>query len=59
VAGPGIESTPSKDKFVFRTGTGYDCPLGGSWTITPELFADFISTGETVYIVAVAIGYGW
>lgn len=58
-AGPGIESTPKKDKFAFRLGVGYHLDLGGNWSLSPELLVDLIETGENTWVAGLALGYGF
>ena len=55
VFGPGIEFTPKKDKFAFRLGVGYGIPIGGHWSLAPELFVDLIDSGENTWVAGLAI----
>ena len=57
VIGPGIESTPKKDKFAFRLGGGYDFHLPGNFTLAPEAYLDLIETGENTWVFGFALGY--
>ena len=59
VAGPGIESTPKKDKFAFRFGVGYHIGIGGNWSLNPEAFLDLIETGENTWVLGLALGYAF
>ncbi len=56
-AGPGFEFTSKKDKFLIRTGVGYEFPLGGHWSIAPEIMVDFIESGDRIFLDGVAFGY--
>ncbi len=55
--GPGAEFTPTKDKFAFRFGAGYEFHLGGHFSLAPELFVDLIESGENTWVAGVALGY--
>jgi len=59
LAGPGVEFTDKKDKFMFRLGVGYEFPLGGHWTLAPEVFTDLIEGGAIIFLGGLAIGYGF
>ena len=59
IAGPGIESTPKKDKFAFRFGVGYHIGIGGNWSLNPEAFLDLIETGENTWVLGLALGYAF
>jgi hypothetical protein len=58
---PGIEyrERGEPDKAMFRLGTGYEFFLGQHWILSPEAQVDFIAGGTTVYVVALALGYGF
>ena len=60
-AAAGIEfSEPWKaDKAMARLGTSYEFPLGDGWTLAPEVQVDFVQGGTTVYVFALALGFGW
>ncbi len=55
--GPGVEFTPSKDKFAVRLGVGYEFHLPSHWSLAPEFFVDLIETGENTWVTGVALGY--
>lgn len=55
--GPGVEFTPTKEKFAFRLGAGYEFPLSGHFSLAPEFFVDLIESGENTWIAGVALGY--
>ncbi len=55
--GPGVEFTPTKEKFAFRLGVGYEFHLGGHFSLAPEFFVDLIESGENTWIAGVALGY--
>ena len=55
--GPGVEFTDKKDKFIYRLGVGYEFPLGGHWSLAPEVLADFVDGGGIIYIGGLALGY--
>ena len=59
VVGPGVEFTPTKDKFAVRLGTGYEFHISEHWTVAPEFFLDLIETGENTWVGGVAFGYGF
>ena len=56
VAGPGIETTETKEKAMVRLGVGYNFHLG-KWSISPEGFADYVEGGAVIWIGGVAFGY--
>lgn len=56
-AGPGIEFTPKKDKFMVRLGLGYEFPISGHWSLSPEIIGDFIDGGSITWLGGLAIGY--
>ena len=56
-AGPGMEFTSKKDKFMVRLGLGYEFPLGGHLSLAPEVMTDFIESGAVTWIGGLAIGY--
>ena len=58
-AGPGYEFTETKDKALFRLGVGYEFHLRGNWNLAPELIADNIEGGATIWLAGIAIGYGF
>ena len=58
-AGPGYEFTDKKDKALLRVGAGYAFHVDEHWTLTPEVFADFIDGGSVTWIGGVSIGYGF
>jgi hypothetical protein len=58
-AGPGYEFTEKKDKALLRVGAGYEFHVDDHWTLTPEIFADFIAGGATTWIGGASIGYGF
>ncbi len=59
IAGPGMEFTPKKDKFAVRLGVGYEIPLAGHWSLSPEVFLDLFETGENTWVGGLALGYGF
>ena len=58
-AGPGYEFTENKDKFLVRLGGGYEFHLNDRWTISPEVVFDSIDGGSSVYLLGIAVGYGF
>ena len=60
-AAPGIEFRESgePDKAMFRLGAGYEFELGEHFTLAPEAQVDFIAGGTKVYVIALALGYGF
>lgn len=59
IIGPGMEFTPKKDKLALRLGAGHNFHIGGTWSLSPEVFLDLIETGETTWVAGVAVGYGF
>lgn len=55
--GPGVEFTDHGDEFLIRMGVGYEIPLTGKWTVSPEFAADFVEGGRRLFIGGVALGY--
>lgn len=60
-AAPGIEfrEPGEPDKAMFRVGAGYEFELGAHFTLAPEAQIDFIAGGTKVYVIALALGYGF
>ncbi len=56
VTGPGYEFTDTKDKPLWRLQAGYEFPMRGDWTFSPELIADFVEGGALTWIGGIAIG---
>ncbi len=56
-AGPGVEFLEKKEKFLFRFGGAYKFPIGGHWSLAPEVFTDFVDGGAITIVGGVAIGY--
>jgi hypothetical protein len=58
---PGIEfrGRGDPDEGMFRIGAGYEFKLGKHLTLAPEAQVDFIAGGTKVYVVAIALGYGF
>ncbi len=44
---------------MFRLGAGYEFKLGKNLTLAPEAQVDFVAGGTKVYVVAIALGYGF
>jgi len=55
--GPGIEFTDTKDKAMLRVGAGYEFQVSEHWFIAPEVFGDFIESGDRIYSGCIAVGY--
>ena len=47
------------DKAMFRVGASYEFSLGKHFTLAPEAQVDFVAGGTKVYVVALALGYGF
>jgi len=60
-AAPGIEFRGRRhpDEGMFRIGAGYEFKLDKLLTLSPEAQVDFIASGTKVYVVAIALGYGF
>jgi hypothetical protein len=60
-AGPGIEfrGRGDPDKAMFRVGIGYEFALGKHFALAPEAKVDFVAGGTKVYVIALALGYGF
>ena len=56
-AGPGVEFTDQKNKFLIRMGVGYEIPLTDNWTLAPEFVADFMEGGSRLFVGGLALGY--
>ncbi len=52
------EEHKTKREWLIRTGVGYQFPLGKGYSISPEFYVDF-SEHETLYVIGLAIGFGW
>ena len=61
IAGPGIEfrEPGDPDKAMFRIGAGYNFALSKHFTLAPEAQVDFIAGGTQVFVVPLALGYGF
>ena len=61
IAAPGIEfrEPGEPDKAMFRIGAGYEFELGSHITLAAETQVDFIAGGTRVYVIALALGYGF
>jgi len=60
VVGPGIEFPEGhENEFVFRIGAGWEFPVGGAFSLTPEFNADFLKEGKITYVYGVAVGIGF
>ena len=59
--GPGAEGRKlgQRDHFLFRVGTGYHFNLRRGFSLAPELSVDFVEGGTRVYVIALALGYGF
>jgi hypothetical protein len=60
-AAPGIEfrERGDPDKAMFRIGAGYELELGKHFTLAPAAQIDFVAGGTRVYVIALALGYGF
>jgi hypothetical protein len=60
-AAPGIEfhERGDPDKPMFRVGASYEFALGKHFTLAPEAQVDFVAGGTNVYVIALALGYGF
>jgi hypothetical protein len=60
-AAPGIEfhERGDPDKAMFRIGASYEFSLGKHFTLAPEAQVDFVAGGTKVYVIALALGYGF
>jgi len=60
-AGPGyvFASDPGEDRWLFRAGISYEIHIGERWTISPEVFNDFLEGGGDTWIAGLAIGRGF
>ena len=58
-AGVEFRGRGEPDEAMFRLGAGYEFKLGNSFTLAPEAQVDFIAGGTKVYVVAIALGYGF
>jgi hypothetical protein len=60
-AAPGIEfhDPGDPDKAMFRVGASYEFALGKHFTLAPEAQVDFVAGGTKVYVIALALGYGF
>ena len=52
------EHDERKREWVVRAGVGYAFHVGDGYSISPEFYADF-SEHETLYVIGLAIGFGW
>jgi len=55
---PGFEHAHGEKEFLTRVGVGYNVPFE-KFTLTPGVYLDMISGGETVTVVGVGIGRGF
>ncbi len=53
----GVEFLEKKEKFLFRFGGAHKFPIGGHWSLAPEVFTDFVDGGAITIVGGVAIGY--
>jgi hypothetical protein len=56
-AGPGVEFTDTKDKFLVRIGTGYEFHFGDHWSLAPEIMIDYVEKDTTIWVGGLAVGY--
>ena len=61
MAGPGVEfrERGEPDHAVLRVGAGYEFEIGKHFTLSPEVFVDFVEGGTTVYVLGFTFGYGF
>ena len=55
-AGPGVEFTPTKDKFLLRAGVGYEFELQNDWTLGAKAIYDLIEGGNQTYVLGIDVG---
>ena len=60
-AAPGVEFEEpwAPEKGPLRLGVGYEFHLGKRFTLAPEAQVDFVEGGTTVYVFALAFGFGF
>jgi hypothetical protein len=61
LAGPGVEfrERGEREHALLRVGAGYEFELGERFTLSPEVVVDFVAGGTTVYVLGLALGYGF
>ncbi len=55
--GPGYEFHGEKDKALLRTGIAYEWELKNSWSLSPELIADFLDGGAKTFVAGFSLAY--
>ena len=53
---PGLEFTNSKEKFLFRTGLGYEFELPSGTSVKPEVNLDWVN-GDVAVVAGVSFGW--
>ncbi|MEM6577515.1 MAG: hypothetical protein AAF678_03415 [Pseudomonadota bacterium] len=52
---PAVEFKSSKEKFLFRTGIGYEFEFEGGYSVKPEVNVDWVE-GEAIVVTGVNLG---
>ncbi len=55
-SGPGLEFTPTKNRFLLRVGVGYEFELRHEWTLGAKAICDLIDGGNRTYALGIDIG---